>query len=104
VKVGLIAKSVTEKKQQQGGLCGGRQKDYANPEARWVRIFACRGFCPGGADRNYLSGGNLTAFCRTLFSLIFFLLHQLNRFLHLNFRKHPLIAELRLRRASKPLP
>ena len=25
-------KSMTEKKQQQGLLCGGRQKDYASPE------------------------------------------------------------------------
>lgn len=38
----MIAKSVTEKKQQQGGLRGGRQKDYASPEVRGVRIFACR--------------------------------------------------------------
>jgi len=45
-------KKCDKKKQQQGGLCGGRQKDYANPEVRGVRIFACRGLYPGGAARN----------------------------------------------------
>ena len=40
VNVGWIAKSVTEKKQQQGGLCGSLQKDYASHEVRMVRIFA----------------------------------------------------------------
>jgi len=49
-------KKCDRKKQQQGGLRGGRQKDCASPEERGVRIFACRGFCPGGAARNELSG------------------------------------------------
>ncbi|MDD4991810.1 MAG: hypothetical protein PHR83_06215 [Paludibacter sp.] len=47
---------MTEKKQQQGGLRGGRQKDCANPEVRGVRIFACRGLCPGGTACNELTG------------------------------------------------
>jgi len=29
-----------------GGLCGGRQKDCANPEVRGVRISSCRGLVP----------------------------------------------------------
>jgi len=53
---GGTAKSVTEKKQQQGGLCGSRQKDRASPEVRGTGIFGGWGFCPGGAARNKLSG------------------------------------------------
>lgn len=49
------AKSVTEKKQQQGGLCGSRQKDRASPEVRGAGIFGGWGL-PCGAARNYLSG------------------------------------------------
>jgi len=41
-----FAKSVTEKKQQKGGLCGSRQKDRASPEVRGVGIFDGWGFCP----------------------------------------------------------
>jgi hypothetical protein len=41
----LIAKSVTEKKQQQGGLCGSRQKDRASHEVRRAGIFGGWGFC-----------------------------------------------------------
>ena len=52
MKEGLIAKNMTEKKTMKRGLCGGRQKDCANPEERGVRIFACRGLCPCGAARN----------------------------------------------------
>jgi hypothetical protein len=51
-----IAKSVTKKKQQQGGLCGSQQKDRASPEVRGAGIFDGWGFCPGGAARNKLSG------------------------------------------------
>jgi len=43
-------KKCDRKKQQQGGLRGGRQKDCASPEVQGARIFACRGFvlrsCP----------------------------------------------------------
>ena len=38
-------KKCDRKKQQQGGLRGGRQKDCASPEVRGERIFACRGLC-----------------------------------------------------------
>ncbi|MFZ4726264.1 MAG: hypothetical protein ACOYMD_12555, partial [Paludibacter sp.] len=48
-------KKCDRKKQQQGGMRGGRQKDCANPEVRGVRIFACRGLLCGAA-RNELSG------------------------------------------------
>jgi len=60
-KVGT-AKSVTEKKQQQGGLCGGRQKDRASPALRHAQRADEKGWgflaadgCPV-ADRNKLSG------------------------------------------------
>jgi len=56
------AKSVTEKKQQQGGLCGGRQKDRASPALRHAQRADEKGWgflaadgCPV-ADRNKLSG------------------------------------------------
>jgi len=49
-------KKCDRKKQQQGGLCGSRQKDRASPEVRGAGIFGGWGFCPGGAVRNKLSG------------------------------------------------
>ena len=71
-----FAKSVTEKQQQQGGLCGGRRKYFASLEVRGVRIFACL-WLPCGAARNILSGENLTAFCRTLFPPDFISISQI---------------------------
>ena len=50
-----FAKSVTEKKQQKGGLCGSRQKDRASPEVRGAGIFGGWGLLCGAA-RNYHSG------------------------------------------------
>ena len=76
-KCAWVAKSVTEKKQQQGGLCGSLQKDCASHEVRMVRIFAGWGLCPDGAARNELSGENLTAFGRTLFPRDFIPISQL---------------------------
>jgi len=48
-------KKCDRKKQQQGGLCGSRQKDRASPEVRGAGIFGGWGLTCGAA-RNKLSG------------------------------------------------
>ena len=41
----IDCKKCDRKKQQQGGLCGSRQKDRASPEVRGAGIFGGWGFC-----------------------------------------------------------
>ena len=50
-----LCKMCDRKKQQQGGLCGSRQKDRASPEVRGAGIFGGWGLTCGAA-RNKLSG------------------------------------------------
>ena len=49
-------KKCDRKKQQQGGLRGGRQKDRASPEVRGAGIFGGRGMPCGAARNNYPTG------------------------------------------------
>jgi hypothetical protein len=51
----LFCKKCDRKKQQQGGLCGSRQKDRASPEVRGAGIFGGWGLSYGAA-RNKLTG------------------------------------------------
>jgi len=54
-QISVDCKKCDRKKQQQGGLCGSRQKDRASPEVRGAGIFV--GWClTCGAARNLLTG------------------------------------------------
>jgi hypothetical protein len=52
-QLSVDCKKCDRKKQQQGGLCGSRQKDRASPEVRGAGIFDGWGLLCGAA-RNYL--------------------------------------------------